>query len=96
MSIQSIIRMRVKMDIIKLRSKAKTLEPITRIGKKGLTEAVVAEIRRLLNKRKLIKVKILKSALENKDKKEVMEELVNKTNAVLIEAVGFVVVLARK
>jgi len=85
-----------KMDIIKLRSKAKTLEPIIRIGKKGLTEAIIEEIKKLLKKRKLIKVKMLKSVLENKDKKEVIKELVNKTNAVLIEAVGFIVVLARK
>jgi RNA-binding protein len=84
------------MEIMKLRAKAKTLEPILRIGKNGLTDAVIEEIKKLLRKKRLIKVKMLKSALENKNKKEAVKDLVNKTDAVLIEAVGFVVVLAKK
>lgn len=84
------------MDIKTLRSKAKTLEPITRVGKNGLTDAVIGEIKKLLKRKRLIKVKMLKSALQDKGKTEMIKELVDGTDAVLIETVGFVVVLAKK
>jgi len=95
MSIQQTI-IEDKMEIMNLRKKAKSLEPILRIGKNGLTDSVIEEIKKLLRKKRLIKVKILKTAMENINKKELVMDLVNKTDAVLIEAVGFVVVLAKK
>ena len=79
---------------IQLRSKAKTLETILRIGKNGLTDNIFKELKRLLKKRKLIKIKLLKTALENK--KELIDEIIEKTNSELIEAVGNVVILYRK
>ncbi len=94
MSIQCTTLTEVKMNVKELRLQAKTLEPIIRIGKNGLTERVVEEVKKLVRRRRLIKVKLLKSVLGNK--KEVIEELVDKTNVQLIDAVGFVVVLARK
>ena len=42
-----------------LRKKAKNLEPVLRIGKNGINDNVLAETRKLLKKRKLIKIKIL-------------------------------------
>ncbi len=80
---------------IQLRSKAKNLEPILRIGKNGLTEHVLNELIKLLKKKKLIKIKLLKSAV-NKNKKELINNLVEKTDSELIEAVGNVIVLYRK
>ena len=81
------------MEIKKLRSKAKNLEPIVRKGKNGLTEQVIKEIQKQLNKKKLIKIKLLKS-VENR--KELAKEIAEKTNSILIEAVGFVVVLYKR
>jgi RNA-binding protein len=86
----------IKMDIKQLRSKAKSLEPILWIGKNGITDSVIQEIRKLLRKKRIIKIKLLKSALKDTGKKEAIHELVNKTDAILIEAVGFVCVLAKK
>jgi len=96
MSIPCTIPTEVKMNIIKLRLKAKLMEPIARIGKNGLTDSVIEEIKKLLRKRGLVKIRILKPAFENMNKKEVVKELVDKTDAVLIESVGFVVVLSKK
>lgn len=96
MNTLQIIIIGYKMDIKTLRSKAKTLEPITRVGKNGLTDAVIGEIKKLLKRKRLIKVKMLKSALQDKGKTEMIKELVDGTDAVLIETVGFVVVLAKK
>jgi len=80
----------------KLKEKGRYLEPLIRIGKKGLTDEVIKEIAKQLKKKKLIKIKFLKSFLEKKDRKEVAREVTEKTNSKIIEQVGFVVVLSEK
>jgi len=77
----------------KLKEKAKTLEPVIRIGKNGLTENTIKEIKKQLNKKKLIKVKLLRAFISDKNKKEVAKEIAQKTNSQLIDLVGFVIVL---
>ena len=42
-----------------LRSRAKSLQPLVRVGKSGLTESMVGEISKNLRKSKLIKIKLL-------------------------------------
>jgi len=83
-------------DIIKLRAKAKSLEPLIRIGKNGLTDSAVAEIRLLISKRQMIKVKMLEAFFSGKDKKELAKEIAEKTNSLLVEAIGNVAVLHKK
>ncbi len=80
----------------RLREKAKSLEPILRIGKSGLTENLIKEIKRQLKKRELIKIKLLKSAEERENRKKFAEEIAEKTGSELIYQVGFVVVLHKK
>ena len=67
-----------------------------RIGKSGLKEGTIDEIKLQLKKKKVIKVKMLKSSMENKTKKELRDELVEKTNARLVKHIGFVITLCRK
>ncbi len=85
-----------KMKIKQLRGRAKLLEPALRIGKNGLTDNVIQEIKKRLDKEKLIKIKMFGSFLEKKDKKELAKEIAQKTNSILIDRVGFVVVLLKK
>ena len=84
------------MDKKQMKSKAKLMEPTIRIGKNGLTETVLEEIRKQLSKKKLIKIKMLKSLADKSSRKKIGEELVGKTNAQLIDQVGFVYVLAKR
>jgi len=79
-----------------LAEKAKKLEPILRIGKAGLNENVIEEIKRQLKENKLIKIKLLRAFIEGKDKKEIAKEIAVKTNSELINQVGFVVVLYKR
>ncbi len=79
-----------------LKSKAVELKPIIWIGKSGLTDNAIKEIKIQLKKKKLIKVKFLKSIVKEKDKKELFNELASKTGSKVIHQVGFVVVLYRK
>jgi RNA-binding protein len=70
-----------------------TLPIVGRIGKAGLTDSVIEEIRKQLKKRKIIKVKFLPSHASGKDKKQFAGELARKTGAIVVSQVGFVVVL---
>lgn len=81
---------------IRLRSKAKTLEPIVRIGKSGLTEGTINEIKRQLKKKKLIKIKLLRSFVQAQNKKTIIKEIASLTNSEIIESVGFILVLSKK
>ena len=90
------IRSTISMPNKELKQKAKSLEPSVRIGKSGLTESIIDEIKIHLKKKNLVKVKLLKSSIQGKDKKAVAGELAEKTSSVLVDRVGFVVVLYKK
>ena len=79
-----------------LRNKAKILEPVLRIGKNGATDSLILEINKQLKKKKLIKIKILKSARENTDKNELINKILERTDSELVELVGYIFVLYKK
>jgi len=81
-------------EIMALRKQAHDLDPILQIGKAGLSEGVVEEIKRQLKTLKLVKLKLLKSAREQAEGRDTLaEELAEKTGAVLVEVRGNTVVL---
>lgn len=61
-----------------------------RIGKAGVSEKVLKEIRRRLKEKGVIKVKMLKSALkvEGKNRFEIAKEVAEKIGAELVEVRG--------
>ena len=83
----------MELDLLKKRSK--TLEPLLRIGKKGMTENVFIEIEKLLKKRDLVKIKILNNCpVENID--ALIEFIVSKSKSSLVERVGNIFTIYRK
>ena len=80
----------------KIIKNGKLLEPIIRIGKNGLTENIIKEIKTHIKKRKLIKVKLLKSFIGENNRKELAKELADKTDSKVIQQIGFVVVLGEQ
>ena len=75
---------------------AHALEPAVWIGKAGLTEQVLAEIKKQLKNKGMIKIKMLKPFVEGKDKKRLAQEIAAKADARLVYRTGFVLVLAEK
>jgi len=71
-----------------------TLQPSLVIGKAGVTEAVVRKVNELLKRKKIIKVKFLKTSIEG-NKYALVEDLAKQTNSNIIHRVGFIVVLER-
>ncbi|MDF1556585.1 MAG: YhbY family RNA-binding protein [ANME-2 cluster archaeon] len=72
-----------------LKRDAVHLSPALNVGKKGITDSLVDELREKLKQNKLIKVKILKTAaLGNTERKAIAEELSSRTGAQLVEVRG--------
>lgn len=76
-----------------IKSKSKNLEPILRIGKSGITPNQIDEIKKLLKKKKLVKIKMLNNFVSGKNRKAAAKELSEKTNSVLVDYIGNIVVL---
>lgn len=72
------------------------LPVLVRIGKLGITDTVLDEIKKQVRKRKIIKVKFLPGHAVGKDKRQFANELAEKTGTEIVHQVGFVVVLQRK
>ncbi|HII72056.1 TPA: YhbY family RNA-binding protein [Candidatus Woesearchaeota archaeon] len=79
-------------DMNELKMKGKHLEPIVRLGKNGLTESAMEQIKKALMKRELIKVKFLRSFTESNDRKEAAKQIAEQLKATLVEQVGLVAV----
>jgi RNA-binding protein len=77
-----------------LKAKAHSLEPVVRIGAKGLTDDVVAEIDRALKAHELIKVRA--GELDRHARDAVYGSICEKTGAEAVQQVGKVFVLYRK
>jgi RNA-binding protein len=79
------------------------LKPVIQIGKHGLSENVILEVKKHLKKRKLIKVKCLRYFLDtvpkdasNKQKvSDVASFLADQLGAKIIEVKGFTIVLEK-
>jgi len=85
-----------KKRILELRGQAAKLEASTHIGKNGVTPSLIEEIKRQLKDNKLIKVKLLKSAVEAMPREEIAKDLAEKTVSELIEVKGNTVVLFKR
>ncbi len=77
-----------------LRSLANGLEPVFLIGKGGLSEEILTQLSNALDKRELIKVKILETALL--DAKSVCNETAAALGAEPVQAIGSKFVLYRR
>lgn len=66
------------------------------IGREGVTSAVINEIINQLKKKKVVKVKVLRSVCDVVGKKEFAQLLAEKTNSELVKIVGFMIVLKKK
>jgi len=71
-----------------LKGLAHTLKPVVMIGNSGLTDAVLTEIDNALEHHELIKVRV--SGQERADRKAMLDEISDKTGAVLVQVIGHI------
>lgn len=77
-----------------LRSQAHHVTPIFQVGKGGVNENMINQIKEALEVRELIKVSILQNNLD--DKHEVAEALAAGAEAELVQLIGHTVVLYKE
>ena len=77
-----------------LRSLAHHEKAIFQVGKSGVTENMLEQLKDALEKRELIKVSILQNCMEDKD--EVAEQLKKGTGAEIIQIIGSNIVLYKE
>jgi len=79
-----------------LKGRAASISPTLQIGKEGITRGVIEELEKQLKKSLLVKVKILKSAREKVDKRDIIRSLAELSCSELVEERGNTVVFCRK
>lgn len=77
-----------------LKGLANSLEPIFQVGKNGITENFIKQVDEALEKREIIKIKVLNNSML--DAKEVASMLAEKTNAEFVQSIGNKFVLYRE
>ena len=71
-------------------------KPTIWIGKNGVSQQMLTEIDRQLEKTEMVKVRILKTALINNNAKTVASKIAQSTKSTLIEVRGHTIILYRK
>jgi len=77
-----------KKKLAELRSRSKLLDPIVRIGKNGVNENLLNDIKIHLKKRRLIKIKLLRSALSSGSIDDVIKAVITDCSCILIDRIG--------
>ena len=70
-----------------------TEKPTIWVGKDGVTQRTMDEVARQLEKREMVKVKILKSALEMEQAKDLASKIAEQTESTLVEVRGHTLIL---
>ncbi|MDV0447777.1 hypothetical protein MsAg5_16910 [Methanosarcinaceae archaeon Ag5] len=87
------------MDKVKqyaLKKESVNLDPLISIGKNGLSDSVIDELKKQLKVKKLVKVRIHRNSDEVDDIKEAGAALAEKCNAALIDVRGRTVTLYKQ
>jgi RNA-binding protein len=78
-----------KKQLVKMGS---TIDPTVHVGKEGLTDGIVEEVKTQIKRHMLIKVRVLPAA--DMDKDAVAEELAQRTGSKVVDTRGFTVLLS--
>lgn len=71
------------------------LKATLQIGKNGITASFIEELNKQLKKRKIVKIRLLRSFLEGSDRTEAALRLSNETKSAIVSLTGFAIVLRK-
>lgn len=69
---------------------------VVQLGKAGVTDSFIEELKAQIKKKKTVKVKILRSAKGEQDRKEIASDVARKCNAVLADVRGNTFILNKR
>ena len=84
-----------KDKLYRLKKEASGLKPILNIGKNGITDPVIEEVKKQVKAYRLVKIKMLKTMPDGEDIRDAAQKLAESTGTTLIEIRGNTVVLYR-
>jgi len=70
--------------------------PTIWVGKEGATLQIMGEISKQLDKRKMVKIRVLRSALKEEEAKGIASKIAQQTNSTLIEVRGHTFILYKR
>jgi len=79
-----------------LRSESKNMDANILIGKNGLTDQVIQNIKDDLSRNRLVKIKILPTLVEASGKEALFEEIAEKSEAKVVHKIGFTITLTKR
>jgi RNA-binding protein len=79
-----------------VRHKLKDEKPTIWVGKDGLTPELSSEIEKQLEKKRMLKIKILKNALQQNTAQTIAAQAAEQAGAALVEVRGHVFILYRR
>lgn len=77
----------------RIKRKLNVEKPTVWVGKEGATPQIQNEISKQLEKKKMVKVKMLKTALKDEDAKNVASKIAQQTESTLIDVRGHTFIL---
>lgn len=81
---------------LRIKREMETEKPTVWVGKNRITPETMGEISKQLDKKEMVKVKLLKSALTDENAKNVAAEIAQQTEATLIDVRGHTFVLYKR
>ena len=79
-----------------VRHELKEEGPTIWVGKEGLTPQLMVQVENQLNRTKMVKIRILKSALASESAKVIATRTAEQVNAALVEVRGHVFIIYRR
>lgn len=77
-----------------LKSLAHGMEPSVIIGKTGITDNLIQQIHEVLEKREIVKIKILNN--NNDDRETLIQEILQRLQCEFIQSIGNILVIYRE
>ena len=71
-------------------------KPTLWIGKNGVSQELISEIEKQLEKKEIIKIRILKSALERDETKQIASMIAEQAEGLLVEVRGHTFILYKR
>ncbi|MBP1907998.1 YhbY family RNA-binding protein [Methanolobus bombayensis] len=84
-----------KDKLYQLKKEGTKIKPIINVGKNGITDSVIEELKKQVKANRLVKIKMLRTSSEAEDIKTSAAKLAEATNTTLIDVKGSTVVLYR-
>jgi len=77
----------------RIKSELSAEKPTVWVGKEGASSQILNEISRQLEKREMVKIRVLRTALKNEETKEIASKIAEQTESTLVDVRGHTIIL---